>query len=581
MLKKSSTVVLLAAGTLLLAGCGSTSGSSSASTSTTHGGTVVDAMAPDNYPNWFFPVINAADYTEINAQVQFLMYRPLIYLNKQSQVDYSRSLAGHIAVNASGTTYTITLNPKYKWSNGQPVTAQDVVFTWQLIKEASTLKNSPWTYGAAGSGGVPSDWKSVVAQGSNTVIVTLTKPSNPDWFIHNGLSQITPVPKSVWDKYPKNPIAELKFIQSVSNSPTNKVYSVVDGPFKFDNWQPNDYWALVPNSHYGGHQASIAKLIFQYETSTASEFVSLRDGSVSVGYLPPSMWASRNKLPNDVMTSSYLFGMNYMVPNLNPAAPGGMGKVFSNLYVRQALEMGIDQSGIVKTLYHNSGVPTDGPIPSEPKTAYYDPALSKFPYPFNPAAGKKLLEDHGWSEVNGVMSKGGHKLAFTLLYAAGSDTETNMVQLIKSDWAEEGIDVTLQSMPIDSLLAETSQSDPTKWQMGYWNAGWTYQLDYYPTGGDLFATNAGANYGGYNSPALDTLIQDTYNSGTSSEITQRMDTYEVYMADQLPVLWMPWFPQGYAREIGFNEHNKLVHGTVKYFNPVTDYLYANYWTVSK
>jgi peptide/nickel transport system substrate-binding protein len=573
-----SAIALGAVSSLALVGAGAAGHSSAAHI--TKGGVVVVAEAPQSAPDWFFPVLSSSGYASYNTEIIFLMYRPLIYLSPTNQVDYGRSLVSKIAVNPSGTTYTLTLSHKYRWSNGRPISAQDVVFTWDLIKDASTLHNAPWAYGPAGSGGVPTDWSSVIARGSNTVVVTLKHPANPQWFIHNGLSQIYPVPKSVWDKYPNNPIRELNLIKSVANSPTNALYDVVDGPFKFQSMVPDQYWDLVPNPKFGGHKATISKLVFQYETSSASEFVGLRDGTISVGYLPPSMWASRKDLPNDVMSSSYLFGMNYMVPNLSSKAPDHMGQVFSNLYVRQALQMGIDEPAIIKSLYHGAGVVTDGPIPPTPKTTFYDPALSKLPYPFNPARGKKLLESHGWHEVGGVMTKDGQKLEFTLLYASGSNTETSMVELLKSDWAREGIDVNLQSEPISEVLATASQSDANKWQMVYWGGGWTYQLDYYPTGGDLFKTGAGENMGGYNSPTMNRLIEDTYDPGTPAQIQARMDAYQVYAARNLPVLWMPWFPMGYARVSGFNEHAKNVHGTVRYFNPTTDKPLANYWAVS-
>jgi hypothetical protein len=51
---------------------------------------------------------------------------------------------------------------------------------------------------------------------------------------------------------------------------------------------------------------------------------------------------------------------------------------------------------------------------------------------------------------------------------------------------------------------------------------------------------------------LDQLIQATYAHGSASQIKQRMDAYQVFMAQHLPVLWMPWFPQGYARITGFS-----------------------------
>jgi peptide/nickel transport system substrate-binding protein len=178
------------------------------------------------------------------------------------------------------------------------------------------------------------------------------------------------------------------------------------------------------------------------------------------------------------------------------------------------------------------------------------------------------------------MTKGGKKLSFTLLYSAGDISLASTVQLIKSSWAQEGIQLSLLSMPLNQVLAEESQTDANKWQMAYWGAGWTYQLDYYPTGGNLFATGAGENGGGYSSQPLDKLIQQTYLPGSPAQIKARMDAYQAFMAKNLPVLWMPWFPMGYARVTGYTVHADNLHGTVKTFNPVTDYLYANYWTVS-
>ncbi len=565
-------------GVLILAGCGSQGAASNAAAAS--GGTVVVAEAPQAPPNWFFPVFSASAYTEINAQIQFLMYRPLIYLTKRNQVDYAKSLISRIRVNPQDDVYTLTLNHKYKWSNGRPITAQDVVFTWNLIHAASQ-PHAPWVYGPTGSGGVPQDWKSVTAQGNNTVVVTLTKPVNPQWFIHNGLGQISPVPKSIWDKYPNNITQELNFIHSISNAPTNPHYDVVDGPFKFSSWAPNRYWALVPNSKFGGHKASISKLVFQYESSSSNEFAGLKKGLVNVGYLPPSLWNTRNQLSGDTLSRSYLFGFNYLIINMNAKAPGNMGPVFSKLYVRQALQMGINQPGMIASMFHGAGVEEDGPIPPQPRTSLYDTALNHNPYPYNLKAGKALLTSHGWHEVNGVMTRNGQKLSFIFNYASGSPTLSHVAQLLQSDWAQEGIEVKLQPMPINQVFSEDTQATPKKWNMGFWGAGWTYQLDYYPTGGNLFATNAGENAGGYSNSTLDRLIQSTYQPGTSAQIRSRMDAYQEFLARHLPVLWMPWFPQGYARMTGFSVHSNNVRGTVTTFNPVTDFLYANYWTVSK
>ncbi len=581
---KSSIVPLMGAGLglVLLAGCGSGSPSTTTTNSSSSNSTVVVAEAPLSAPNWFFPVIGLSASSNTNIQTDSLMYKPLLHITNQDTVDYKRSLAEKITYNKAGDVYTIYLNPKYHWSNGAPVTAQDFVFTWDLFVAASVTKPAPpWAYAWSGIGGLPQDWKSAEAINAHTVKVTLTRPVNPTWFILNGLGQISPVPKNVWDKHPTNMAQELSYIQSVANSPSAKPYQVVDGPFKFRSMIPNNQWVFVDNPAYDGHKATIKKLIFQYETSTSAEFTGLRNGTVSVGYLPDTYWKSRSRLTGDVLSMPYVFGFNYLAPNLSSKAPGGVGTAFQKPYVRQALEMGIDQKGIIDTLYHGHGIVEDSPIPSQPPTQFDNPKLAKPPFPFNPAAGKKLLEKHGWAEQNGVMTKNGIALKFNLLYMSGDPTLTDMVTLIKSDWAREGVQVALTAEPFANVIGTASQSDANKWQMAFWGGGWTYEPDYYPSGDGLFNTGGGANTGGYSSSRLDALINATTNQvGTAAQTRAAMDAYESFMAQQVPVIWLPWAPSSYVGT-GYPEHAKNVHGTVKTFNQVTDLYYPNWWTVSK
>ncbi len=564
-----------------VAGCGA-SPSTTPSAKGNQGGTVVVAEAPLSAPNWFFPIIASSASSNTNIQTDSIMYKMLLHITNKDTVDYSRSLASGITASSNGRVYTITLNPKYHWSNGTPVTASDFVFTWNLFKAASSgAKGLPWSYAWSGIGGLPQDWGQAVAVNAHTVKVTLTRSVSPTWFILNGLGQISPVPKAVWDKYPHNVDQELSFIQSVANSPTAPEYRVVDGPFKIQSATANQEWVFAPNTAYDGHRARIAKLIFQYETSTTSEFTGLKNGTVSVGYLDSQLWNSRNQLTNDRMSMPYVLGFDYLAPNLSPSAPGGVGKAFQKLYVRQALEMGINQAGIIKTLFHGYGVVGTSPVASLPKTAFTDPALAHALYPFNPSRGKKLLLAHGWQLNNGVMTKNGIALKFTLLYMAGVPTWTNLVELLKSAWAQEGIQVNLKPEPFSNVIGTASQSDPTQWQMAFWGGGWTYEPDYFPSGDGLLNTGGGTNTGGYASATMDQLINATTNlTGTAHQVQQRMFAYEAYAAKQLPVLYLPWNPSSYVGTGLFPEHAQNVHGTVKTFNQVTDLYYPNWWTVS-
>lgn len=566
--------LLLSAG---LAACGSNStpaagGSPTAKVSP--GGTAVIALTTQQSPNWFFPLRSAPTDTVTNEEVELMMYKPLIAVNGHDQLDYSRSLASSITWNSTGQVYTIHLNPKWHWSNGNPVTSQDVVFAYQIMKAASAA-NAPWVFWGQGFGGFPTIWKSVTAEGPHTVVVTLTGPRNPAWFVRNGLGQIVPAPASVWDKYPTNMTAELQYINSIANSPSNPAFHVVDGPYLFDGFQANNYWQFVPNPHYDGHKSSLAKVVYQYETSSSSEFAALKTGTINVGSLPPSLVSAKGQLALDNVVPAYIIGFNYIVPNQNNNAPNGIGKAFQQLPVRQALQMGIDQSAIINDFYHGFAVKDDTTLAPLPKTPFFDPALAKAPYSFNPVAGKALLEKNGWHEVNGVMTKNGVALKFNLLYATGSNAGTDLAQLLKSDWAKEGIQVSLVSEPFNEVVSHGAVN-ASSWAMLDWDqavGGWTYGTGY-PSGGGLFSTTGSENMGSYNSAAMDQLIQGTYAPGTTSQQLQHLYAYEEYAAKNLPVLFIPSPAETLV-------YSKNLQNVLAYFDPAGALFEPNHWYYTK
>jgi len=563
--------VLLSMG---LAACGSTSTTSTSDVSSAKtGGTAVIALTTQQSPNWFFPLRSAPTDTVTNEQVELMMYKPLIAVNAHDQLDYSRSLASSITWNASGQVYTIHLNPKWHWSNGTQVTSKDVVFSYQVMKAASAA-NAPWVFWGQGFGGFPTIWKSVTAEGSDTVVVTLTEPRNPAWFVRNGLGQIVPAPASVWDKDPTNMTAELQYINSIANSPTNAAYDVVDGPYHFSGFQADNYWAFTPNPHYDGHKSTLTRVLYQYETSSSGEFAALETGTIDVGSLPPSLVGAQSKLTSDDVVPAYTLGFNYIVPDQNSNAPNGIGKAFQQLPVREALQMGIDQSSIIRDFYHGFAASDDTTLAPLPKTSFFDSALAKSPYAFNPAAGKALLEKNGWHEVNGVMMKDGLSLKFNLIYASGSNAGTDLAQLLKSDWGEEGIQVTLTSQPFNEVVSHGA-SNASSWAMIDWDqavGGWTYGTGY-PSGGGLFSATGSENMGSYSSATMNRLIQGTYAPGTTAQQLQNLYAYEEYAAKDLPVLFIP-------DPAEILVHAKNLHGVVKYFDPAGALFQPNHWYFS-
>ncbi|PSR21724.1 MAG: ABC transporter substrate-binding protein [Sulfobacillus acidophilus] len=520
----------------MAASYGASSSRVAASTST--GGTLTVALPPATNISWYIPITNASNDSVYNGWLQDQIYQPLIYLNDSYNIVWANSVASKITYNAAGTVYHVYLNPKWKWSNGTPVTSKDLMFTWNVVKAASASKAPlPWPFVGAGTGEIPFGVKSVVPNNLHEVTFTLDKPANQQWFIYNGLIQLTPMPAQAFDVKGSNWTAEAKYLGSIATNPTT-AEKLSDGPFLLKSATPSQEWVLTPNPDYGGHKATVSKLIFAYEASDTAEFAALRSGTVNFGYIDPSQLGASKSLTavGDTIFPGYSLGVFWTEMNMWPASPAK--SIFDQLYVRQALQESTNQPAMVKDLYKGYGVAQYGPLPSTPLTKFYD-AKAEPVMPYNLTKAKKLLTSHGWKEVNGVMTKGSQKMNFTMIYVSGDETTLQQAELMQADWEKIGIKTTLKGEPFDTFISMTSDKTNTSWQLAV-GSGWDYNgPGWMPTGGQLFSSTApsGTGYANAHENALIAATHKPYP--TQAAFMKAFDQYEAYTAAQLPFLWLP------------------------------------------
>lgn len=566
-----AALAALGASVLLVAACGggTTNGKSPASNATKQGGVVNYALPSLVTINWYQPLRAAPYNTTYDATAARMMYTPLLHIGPDGKMDYSRSIASDVTWNTDGTVYTVTMNPKWHWSDGQPVTANDVLFTWQLIQAASApTAPAPWPYANAGFGGIPDQIKSVERLGTYKFQVTTTKPMNQVWFEYNGLTQFTPLPQAAWDKYPSSISQELAYI--TANGANASFFKVIDGPFFMTSAVPNQAWTFEPNPHYSGHRALLSKLVFTYQTSDPTEVNELRTNALQIGYLPVADYAIQDQLKSFQLVKAYAF--NYTRQFLNFANPT-VGNILSQLPVRQALEMGIDQATMIKSIYNGLATYGNGPIPSHPATFLPPQLRTKQYYTYNPAAGEKLLEKNGWHIADGVMTNSsGQKLEFVVQYVSGNTATQSVVQLMQQDWAQEGIKVNLEPMPFSNMVGLHRKADAAKWEI---QAGisWNYGGDY-PSGEGIFGTGGQYNFYQYSNAKMDDLIAATTSPHASTAASQEaLNAYDVYATQQLPQLWMPL-------QSSLTEVATTVHGFKETLNSFTGEISPEYWWVS-
>lgn len=547
---------------LLLAACGGTP----AATGTVPKSITLEGDVASN-PTWWFSVTPVSFNSTSNFATSY-MYQGLLWVSKNDTINYSRSIASSITPSKSDTVYTIKLNPKWKWSDGRPVTAADCVYAWELA-HWSAAKGAPWVDSNVGSHSFD-EITSAVATSTHTLVVTVAKPISPLYVELSSLGYLSPVPKFAVDKY-SNHNAELKWLVKVGVNPSNPLFKIVDGPYVVSKVVKNQYFDMTANPYYAGHKPAIKTIVFQNEASNTSAFAATERGVFAQVVPGNSEYAAGKKLKQYLQKPvPYNYGFQMIEPNYSSSAPA-IGGLFNKLYFRQAMQMGINQPAMISAFYHGYGVPEWAPVPRLPSSPFYKSGLTGYAY--NPSKGLALMEQHGWKlNSSHVLTRNGVTLKFTMMVTSGSPTMTNVAQYMKSTWAKEGIDVHLDLLPFNQLITfVTTPSDANKWTLAWWG-GWSTGLGFPPL--SLYETGAANNFGGFASKSLNALALATYKPGTLQQVYARTQAYDVAAAHDLPVLLLPETTPAYQLVKPF------LHGVEKYNVPIDAYQEIWRWTVT-
>jgi len=598
---------------LLLAACSSSPSTPSSTGGTRQaGGTATYAEASGAAPNYIFPFMSLAFFSVYNInQFQYLMYRPLYWFGNGTQPTINDALSLAQEPVYSNNSQTVVVNLKsYKWSNGESVTAPDIMF-WMNMMHSDKAN-----WAAYASGFIPDNIKSITINNPTQLTFTLTGAVNPYWFTYNQLSQITPLPVA-WDVTstgaspgsggcsaaafgaadakcndvytflskqagydPANPHATNN---SLATYATNPLWQIVNGPWKLSAFDATGNITMVPNPSYSGPvKPTLSKFEELPYTSDDTEFNALVSGKVDFGFLPiqdvtvptsnPLVPAANNSRVASSFTLAplYTWSVNYFPENFNSTGDGGnAGAIWQQLYIRQAFQYLVDQPLYINKIDKGYGVPTYGPVPVTPASPFVSSFEKSNPYPYSVSKAKDLLTGHGWDVVpNGTSTcktpgtgsnqcganiPAGAKLDFNLEFASGVSSITDTMNAEKSSWAQVGFNIHLSQASFNTVIGNAtacSAGPSCTWELENWGAGWIYAPDYYPTGEEIFSTGAGSNSGSYSDPTNDQLTVQT--NTTNTDLTQ----WEDYLAKQLPVVWQP------NRVTSMSEIHNTLHGVL-------------------
>jgi peptide/nickel transport system substrate-binding protein len=631
----ASAAALLAIG---IAACSSSSSSSSSSsatsssgaamqgqfgsvpamaTGTEHAGTITVAGPPNDAPTWILPITPGANFTVFTAyEFQEQLYRPLYWLvnGVQPTQTAAMSLANAPVWSNGDTTVSFTLKSSYKWSDGQPITSQDVLFWFYLLKAA--LKESPANWASyTPDVGIPDEVASISAPSSSTVTINLKKAVNPTWFWEDelGAASIEPLPSHAWDidaaggkaitDWATNPADATKIYnylstaaKSVSTYASNPLWKVVDGPYKLTAFSAaSGGFSLAPNPAYGGPHATVESSVqFVPFKSDEAEYNALQAGSVDVGYVPLPDVPKAGSLSSGYNEFGYSdFGFNYISYNFKDTT-SDFNNIIDKLYIRQALAHLEDEPGYIKAFFNGAGGQAFGPVPESPKSPFTPANATTNPYPFSTADAAAILKANGWTVVpNGTDTcakpgtatgecgagiPAGTKLEWNVIYGTNPAVLGEQTQ----DWASEaktvGITMDLSSSNFNYQIA--NYNDPAspktvdKWAMDDFGG---FDDSTYPTTLGVFNSTGSDDIGGYADPSADSLINASVTSPSPSAVTAEAQ----YLTTLQPGLYQP-NPDGGFGTASIVVWSKSISGTPQSFETLTqDQWNPEYWFFTK
>jgi peptide/nickel transport system substrate-binding protein len=572
-------------------------------------GTITWAMAPGATPNWILPVIPSANNSVYNAfNFIYQGWRPLYWTvnGVVPEVEQNMSIANVPQYSDGNKTVTITMKSNYKWSNGKPLTANDLLFTIDVIKAA--IKASPANWAGYTPKHFPDNLVSTSEPNSTTLVLKLNAAVNPTWFTEDILSSVNPMPSADWAKSSasgsvvpaaswnaSNMAGIFKFLtaqaKSVSTYTTNPLWQIVDGPYKLSQYNTTTgAFTMVPNTTYGGpHVTPMSNFQAVAFTSDAAEFNSVKSKSIDVGFVPA---ANVPQLPQ-VLRLGYNyfgepdFGMNFLNYNFKDTT-NHFNSIINQLYFRQALAHVEDQQGWISAFMHGAGAPAYGPIPAYPKSPFLPTNAATNPYPFSVSSATSLLKSHGWtvnaggtdvcqSAGSGASQCGagipaGTQLKFNLIYNSGSNLITSEMTDLVSKAKQAGINITLQSSNfnymISNYLDPYAPANENKWAMEDFG-GETNST--YPTTFSLFNTGGSNQIGDYSDPKADALINASITSSDPAAVKAEAG----YLTSSQPSMFEPNndYTWAWKTSIGSTKPEAWENLTQYYTTP--EYWYVN------
>ncbi|HEX2211559.1 MAG TPA: ABC transporter substrate-binding protein, partial [Longimicrobium sp.] len=335
-------------------------------------------------------------------------------------------------------TVILKVRPNLRWHDGQPVTAEDIVFTIQRQQDSTTASPRQADVGAV---------TSVRAVDPRTVEVKLNR-TGPSTL--NALLEVIPVPRHLLQNVEP---AQMRF-HAFSQNP------VGNGLFKFGNWTKGQQITVVANPDAPEGRPALDRIVVRVVPDATARLTQLLNGEADAMKIAPEQ---REQLQNargiTLHTAAQVrpgwIAFNQQRPPVNELA------------VRRAFLMAINREQIVQAQFGEQGTPALSPI----APGLREHSADVRPIPYDPNAARQTLEQAGWRDTNGdgIREKNGQPLRIEVEVSSADQTRKDMLIFIQQALRQVGIDLSIQEMERASWVERLRGR---QFMASFWGWGW-------------------------------------------------------------------------------------------------------------
>jgi peptide/nickel transport system substrate-binding protein len=425
----------------------------------------------------------------------------------------------------------IKLRNDINWSDGKKLTADDVIFSFDLYSDPLV---ESYLYGT---------FKNFYADKENHIDVLKTFEKRSDYEVKiNFIPGSRPslycldfpvIPKHIFEKIDR---------KNLVNSELNFT-PVSSGPFMFEKWDKNNVIVLKKNySSPFSTEGNIGKIYFKIIPEYSSRLTQLKNGEIDL-MEDVKAGDAKELSANKAFTIIPVKGREYDYIGWNNIDPVIYQKtqktvphpILGNSLVRRALTLSINRNEILKEYLGGYGQIANSPIAPIFKNAVNSTLK---PYAFNIDSAKKLLAEAGWKDVNkdGVLEKNGKPFKLNIAITASKPRRALAAALIKNTYKQAGIDLNVEQVE-GSVFAEKLGARA----FDAWMAGWfvpiplDLKISWY---GDLKKTPM--NLCGFRDNRADRLLDEIENTSSASKKNSLYRELEELLYSEQPVSFLYW-----------------------------------------